>query len=192
MHGREDVLGEIALDRRPALLGDAELPPEERLRSRRTETDEHARLDDRELGVEPRPARGELGGVRLVVDTTLAARLPLEVLHRIRDVHLVAIDTGFVERSRSHWVLLPTHPTRVADFAYVILIGCVLAVTRLHGIRRLALLIPTLYLAAFVWENLLLENITGPTRLLLLGATLVVLMNARPQGLFGQPRVEIV
>ena len=54
------------------------------------------------------------------------------------------------------------------------------------------MLVPTLYLAAFVWENLLLANIVGPTRLILLGAMLVVLMAARPQGLFGTPRVEIV
>ena len=50
---------------------------------------------------------------------------------------------------------------------------------------------PTLYLAGFVWENLLLQNIVGPTRLILLGALLVGLMNARPQGLLGTPRVEI-
>jgi len=71
-------------------------------------------------------------------------------------------------------------------------IAALILVTRLKGSWRLVALVPTLYLAAFVWENLLLENITGPTRLILLGATLVILMNARPQGLFGTPRVEIV
>jgi hypothetical protein len=33
---------------------------------------------------------------------------------------------------------------------------------------------------------------SGPTRLLLLGAILVGLMIARPQGILGKPRVEIV
>jgi ABC-type branched-subunit amino acid transport system permease subunit len=48
-----------------------------------------------------------------------------------------------------------------------------------------------LYLAAFVWETrLVLEP--SITRLLLLGALLVALMTARPQGLLGTPRVEIV
>ena len=56
---------------------------------------------------------------------------------------------------------------------------------------RLAGLVPTLYLAAFVWENRLVFN-PSITRLLLLGALLVVLMNARPQGLLGTARVEIV
>ena len=43
-------------------------------------------------------------------------------------------------------------------------------------------------------ENLLFtpDQINGPTRLLLLGTVLVVLMNARPQGMFGTRQVEIV
>ncbi len=90
------------------------------------------------------------------------------------------------------WVLLPQNPTQLANWCYIGLIAAIIVVTRLKGTWRLVALVPTLYLAAFVWENLLLENITGPTRLILLGATLVILMNARPQGLFGQPRVEIV
>jgi ABC-type branched-subunit amino acid transport system permease subunit len=53
-------------------------------------------------------------------------------------------------------------------------------------------MIPTIYVGAFAWENLLVENTAGATRFLLLGALLVVLMNARPQGLFGTARVEIV
>jgi ABC-type branched-subunit amino acid transport system permease subunit len=52
-------------------------------------------------------------------------------------------------------------------------------------------LIPMLYLAACVWENVLAPN-PPATRLLLLGALLVVLMNVRPQGLLGTARVEIV
>jgi ABC-type branched-subunit amino acid transport system permease subunit len=90
------------------------------------------------------------------------------------------------------WVLLPSNPTQIANWCYLALIAALILVTRLKGSWRLVALVPTLYLAAFVWENLLLENITGPTRLILLGATLVILMNARPQGLFGTPRVEIV
>jgi ABC-type branched-subunit amino acid transport system permease subunit len=74
----------------------------------------------------------------------------------------------------------------------VILIAAILLVTRLNGVRRLAALIPTLYLAAFVWENLLIGQTAGATRLILLGALLIVLMNARPQGLLGTSRVEIV
>src|SRR5919201_19083 len=55
--------------------------PEESLRRRRAEADEHARLQHRDLGVEPRPASRDLAPVRLLVDATLPLRLPLEVLH---------------------------------------------------------------------------------------------------------------
>ena len=42
--------------------------------------------------------------------------------------------------------------------------------TRLDGWRRLVALVPTLYLGAFVWENLLVGQSSGATRLILLGA----------------------
>jgi ABC-type branched-subunit amino acid transport system permease subunit len=48
-----------------------------------------------------------------------------------------------------------------------------------------------LYLAAFVWENRLIIEPTT-TRLILFGALLVVMMVARPQGLLGRMRVELV
>ena len=53
------------------------------------------------------------------------------------------------------------------------------------------LLVPTIWMAAFVWETRLIED-RRATRPLLLGVILVVLMAVRPQGLFGTPRVEIV
>jgi branched-chain amino acid transport system permease protein len=90
-----------------------------------------------------------------------------------------------------HWMLLPTHPTQIANFAYALLIAAILVLTLVRGWWRTGLLIPTIWLGAFVWENLLVEQTAGATRFLLLGALLVVLMNARPQGLFGTARVEI-
>jgi ABC-type branched-subunit amino acid transport system permease subunit len=62
---------------------------------------------------------------------------------------------------------------------------------QLKGVWRTVLLPPLLYAVMFVWENLLLLQINGATRLILLGALLVALMNARPQGLFGNAYVEI-
>jgi branched-chain amino acid transport system permease protein len=99
---------------------------------------------------------------------------------------------GLLKGPVEAWVLLPRNPVKFADYCYVILIAAILLVTRLHGWRRLAALVPTLYLAAIVWENLLVEQTAGATRLILLGALLVALMNARPQGLLGTARVEIV
>ena len=67
----------------------------------------------------------------------------------------------------------------------------VLGLTLLHGWQRWLALMPTLYLAAFVWENRLVVE-PSITRLILIGVILIVLMNARPQGLLGTARVEIV
>ena len=61
----------------------------------------------------------------------------------------------------------------------------VLVLTTAHGLAaRNSLLIPTLYLAAFVWETRLAAE-PSITRLILIGVILIVLMNARPQGLLG-------
>ena len=63
--------------------------------------------------------------------------------------------------------------------------------TLVHGWVRSALLVPTLYLAAFVWENVLLPQ-PDTTRYIVLGALLIALMIIRPNGLLGERRVEIV
>jgi hypothetical protein len=91
-----------------------------------------------------------------------------------------------------HWVLIPTHPQQIANWGYVLLIAAILLATQLHGLARTVAVVPVLYLAAFVWENRLIYEVAGATRLILLGALLVVLMNVRPQGLLGTARVEIV
>jgi branched-chain amino acid transport system permease protein len=96
-----------------------------------------------------------------------------------------------------HWLALPadTYETGTHtpfNLALVGLIACVLVLTILRGWQRDLLLIPTIWLAGFVWETRLVEEGSGPTRLLLLGVTLIVVMTARPQGLLGKPRVEIV
>jgi branched-chain amino acid transport system permease protein len=96
----------------------------------------------------------------------------------------------WVTRLVDSWVLLPSQPGTIAKYAYVALVAGVLALTVVKGRTRLLGLVPVLYLAAFVWENLLAAN-ASITRLILLGALLVALMNARPQGLLGTARVEI-
>jgi ABC-type branched-subunit amino acid transport system permease subunit len=98
---------------------------------------------------------------------------------------------GSFGRALEHWVLLPTQAGRIAGWAYFALICAALVLTLLHGWWRTIGLIPTLYLAAFVWENKLVQQVSGATRLLLLGALLVVIMNVRPSGIFGTSRVEI-
>lgn len=96
-----------------------------------------------------------------------------------------------------HWLALPGGTYEVGDrtwfnIALVTVIILVLCLTLVRGWRRDLLLVPTIWLAGFVWETRLVSEGSGPTRFLLLGVILIVVMTARPQGLLGKPRVEIV
>jgi branched-chain amino acid transport system permease protein len=98
------------------------------------------------------------------------------------------------------WVLLPANivtadglPTGAAGrLLFIGLVAAVLGLTLIRkGIWRAVALVPVLYLAAVVWENLMLPQ-PSVARYVLIGAMLVGLMAVRPQGLFGRQRVEIV
>jgi ABC-type branched-subunit amino acid transport system permease subunit len=90
------------------------------------------------------------------------------------------------------WVVVPSHLAGwIPSVSYIGLVAAVLGLTLLRGWLRLALLAPTLYLAAFVWENVMLAK-PEPTRYIVLGGLLVGLMILRPNGLLGERRVEIV
>ena len=86
-------------------------------------------------------------------------------------------------------------PTQLAEWVgpvtYIALVALALLLTLVGGWVRIALLVPTLYLASFVWENVMLPQ-PESTRYIVLGALLVAMMIARPQGLLGEKRVEIV
>ena len=89
-----------------------------------------------------------------------------------------------------NWVVLPAEGrTTIGNVAFVVLVIALLALTQLQGFNRLVALVPTIYLAAFVWENRLIFQ-PSVTRQLLFGAILVVMMTRRPHGLLGTPRVE--
>ena len=98
---------------------------------------------------------------------------------------------GWLGSGLNGWVLHPSTPRTIGNVAFVLLVLIVLLLTLLTGWLRRLVLIPTLYLAAFVWENRLVVE-PSITRLILIGVILIVLMNARPQGLLGTSRVEIV
>lgn len=108
-----------------------------------------------------------------------------------RGVHGQAAVGGVLGSGLQHWVVLPSNPMTIGNVAFVCLVLAVLALTLLHGWMQKVAMIPTLYLAAFVWENRLVVE-PSVTRLILIGVILIVLMNARPQGLLGTSRVEIV
>lgn len=88
------------LDGNTALLGDAEGRTQHRLGRRGAEANDHVGFDQRKLILEPRKARSHLADVRSLVQAALGARIarPLEVLYRIRDVDVVAVDARRVER----------------------------------------------------------------------------------------------
>ncbi len=90
-----------------------------------------------------------------------------------------------------HWVVVPVQLAPwVGQVAYLLLLIGMLCVTQLRGWLRIVAVPPTLYLAGFVWENLMIPN-PGPARYIILGLLLIVLMIVRPNGLLGERRVEI-
>ena len=100
----------------------------------------------------------------------------------------------------AHWVILPEGivtgdglPAGAsARLLYLGLIAAVLALTLVRNqIWRDILLVPTVYYACVVWENIMLPQ-PSVARFVLIGAMLVALMAARPEGIFGTKRVEIV
>ncbi len=100
--------------------------------------------------------------------------------------------TSGLNSAVSNWVIVPEHlATWVGPVTYIGLICLALGLTLVKGWWRIIGLIPTLYLAAFVWENVLLAQ-PDATRYIVLGAMLIVLMVLRPNGLFGERRVEII
>lgn len=87
------------------------------------------------------------------------------------------------------WVVVLDDHATLVNVAFVLLVAAVLALTQVRGETRMILLVPTIYLAAFVWENRLVTE-PSVTRQLLFGAVLIAMMTTRPQGLLGTPRVE--
>jgi ABC-type branched-subunit amino acid transport system permease subunit len=96
---------------------------------------------------------------------------------------------GWIGDALRDWVIVPANPQTAGNFGFVLLVCMLIALVQLHDPWRTILLVPTIYLASFVWESrLVLEP--AITRQLMIGAILIVMMNARPQGLLGARRVE--
>jgi branched-chain amino acid transport system permease protein len=98
---------------------------------------------------------------------------------------------GWIGSAVSNWVIVPSSPVGYGNVLYVVLIVALLAMLRLHGVRRLLLVIPTVYVAACCWESRLIVNPAITTQIML-GVILIVTMAARPNGVFGKRRVEVV
>ena len=99
--------------------------------------------------------------------------------------------TGWVGAALRNWVIIPTNPTGAGDWGYVLLICLLIALVQVKGRWRTILLVPAVWLGSFVWETKLAAN-PAITREIMIGAILIVMMNARPQGLLGSKRVEVL
>ncbi len=96
---------------------------------------------------------------------------------------------GWIGAALRDWVIVPASPRIPGSYGFVLLICLLIALVHVKDRWRTILLVPAIYLAAFVWETRLAAE-PSVTRQLLIGAILIVMMNARPQGLLGQRRVE--
>ena len=96
---------------------------------------------------------------------------------------------GWIADALRYWVIVPANAQTLGNWGFVVLICLLITLVQVSSRWRTILLPPTLCLASFVWETRL---VTEPaiTRQLMIGAILIVMMNARPQGLLGQRRVE--
>jgi branched-chain amino acid transport system permease protein len=132
--------------------------------------------------------------IAVVGAATLAFGFVLHAIARAIDGDWVAGHPGAGSFARfvEHWVIAPEHPAQwIPPAAYIGVIAAALFCTMLRGLVRDIALVPTLYLAAFVWENVMLSK-PEPARYIVLGLILIVLMVVRPNGLLGERRVEIV
>jgi MFS family permease len=98
-----------------------------------------------------------------------------------------------VAKGLHDWVVIPNATLHggFATYAYIGLVVLVCVVRSVSGWWRTLVLIPTLYMTAVVWENVLAPN-PAVTAEILFGVLLIIIMTVRPQGLIGTARVEIV
>jgi len=98
---------------------------------------------------------------------------------------------GWIGSVVRHWVIVPTKAAGYGNILYIVLICAVFAIVRVPSRYRPFALVPTLYVAACCWESRLVVN-PSITAQILVGAILIAMMAARPQGLLGTMRVEVV
>jgi branched-chain amino acid transport system permease protein len=96
---------------------------------------------------------------------------------------------GWIGSALRDWVIVPANPKTFGNYGFVVLVCLLIALVQVSPTWRTIMLPPVLYLASIVWEARLVAE-PSITRQLMIGAILIVMMNARPQGLFGQRRVE--
>jgi branched-chain amino acid transport system permease protein len=99
---------------------------------------------------------------------------------------------GWFSTVLRHYVIVPRgEPLTYGNILYIAAIVMVIVVVQLKGIRRLIAVVPTVYVGICCWEARLTLD-PGITAQIMIGAILIVTMAARPEGLLGSRRVEVV
>jgi branched-chain amino acid transport system permease protein len=107
------------------------------------------------------------------------------------------LDTGFPDAGSilnefvQGWLVIPPDFRVPGNIVTGLTLLFLLLTSVIKSPYRWIVLSVTLYLAAFAWETRLAID-AGPTRILVIGFTLVLLMIFRPHGLLGKPEVKVV
>jgi branched-chain amino acid transport system permease protein len=107
-----------------------------------------------------------------------------------------ALDSGFPEAGSilnefiQGWLVIPPDFKAVGNVATGLALLLLLVTSLVKPPYRWPALSITLYLAAFSWETRLAVD-AAPTRILVIGFSLVLLMIFRPHGLLGKPEVRV-
>lgn len=130
----------------------------------------------------------------LVIAGTVALGFGINVVLLAVGVPYLSADEwtqGVIGQLLGRWLFVPQERLLWGNVAFVLLIASVAVFSRMRGRAKLWFLPVLLWLAVFVWM-VRLSTESSLTRQLVIGSTLVVLMIARPQGLFGRQRVEVL
>jgi branched-chain amino acid transport system permease protein len=103
----------------------------------------------------------------------------------------VSGSSGWIGDAVNGWVIVPRDAASYGNVLFIVVICAVIGLLRVEGKRRLLLVIPTVYAAACCWEARLVVNPSITTQIMI-GAVLIVTMAARPNGLLGTRRVELI
>ena len=128
----------------------------------------------------------------VVLAATVALGFAVHAIARAISARAVAgapQSTGWIGDALRDWVIVPANAQAAGNWGYVLLVCLLIALVQVEDRWRTILLPPTLYLASFVWETRLAAE-PAITRQIMIGAILIVMMVARPQGLLGARRVE--
>jgi branched-chain amino acid transport system permease protein len=96
---------------------------------------------------------------------------------------------GPLVKALNLWMLYPQQSRVVGNVVFLLALGLSLGALTFKGTARTVLTVPALYALAFAWETRLVDE-PSVTRMLILGVLLVMMMNYRPQGLFGKTWVH--